>query len=52
MIPLQPFPREAAVLAKEAEERGALSFLAQGENPVKLRPADEISAGNENVVNT
>ena len=52
MIPLQPFPREAAVLAKEAEERGVASFFAREENPVKPRPADEFSAGNENVVNT
>lgn len=52
MTPLQPFPREAAVLAKEAEARGGAAFLAQGENPVKPRPADEFSAGNENVVNT
>lgn len=52
MIPLQPFPREAALLAKEAEERGVSSFFAREENPVKPRPADEFSAGNENVVNT
>lgn len=52
MIPIEPFPREAAVLAKEAELRGATAFLARGENPVNPRPADEFSAGNENVVNT
>jgi hypothetical protein len=52
MIPLQPFPREAAALAKAAEERGVDAFLVQDENPVKPGPADEFPAGNENVVNT
>jgi hypothetical protein len=52
MKTLQPFPREAAALAKAAEERGATGFLAQDENPVNPRPADEFPAGNGNVVNT
>jgi hypothetical protein len=52
MTPLQPFPREAAALAKAAEERDGSVFLEQGANPVKPRPADEFSAGNGNVVNT
>lgn len=52
MTPLQPFPTEAALLAKEAEMRGAESTLLQGGNPVKPGPVDEFSAGNGNVVNT
>ena len=52
MNPLQPFPREAAALAKAAEERGVGAFLVQDENPLNPRPADEFSAGNGNVVNT
>lgn len=52
MTPLQPFPTEAALLAKEAEERGADSTLLQVTNPVKPGPVDEFSAGNGNVVNT
>jgi hypothetical protein len=52
MVPLQPFPNEAALLAKEAEARGVESALLRVENPVKPGPADEFSAGNGNVVNT
>jgi hypothetical protein len=52
MLPLQPFPREAAVLAREAEARGGTAFLARDTNPVKPGPADEFPAGNGNVVNT
>jgi hypothetical protein len=52
MTTIQPFPADAARLAKEAEERGTTFNFRQPEFPLKPGPAEDISAGSEIVVNT
>jgi len=52
MRTIQPSQAIAARFAKEAEERGAFHNFAQDEKPVKPGPAEEISAGFQDLVNT
>ncbi|MCY1267810.1 hypothetical protein D9M68_102010 [compost metagenome] len=52
MRTVQPHQAIAARMAEEAEKRGASYNFAQGENPVKPGPAEEISAGIQDMVNT
>lgn len=52
MRTIQPYQAMAARMAEEAEERGASYNFAQDEKPVKPGPAEEISAGNQDLVNT
>lgn len=52
MRTVQPYQAIAARVAKEAEERGASYNFAQDEKPVKPGPAEEISAENQDLVNT
>jgi hypothetical protein len=52
MTTVQPFPTHAAKLAKMAEQRGNQNDPQAVEFPVNPWPAEEISAGSENVVNT
>jgi len=52
MRTIQPSQAIAARFAEEAEERGASYNFAQDENPVKPGPAEEISAGIQDLVNT
>ncbi|WP_367372188.1 hypothetical protein [Pseudomonas lini] len=49
---VQTFQAIAARVAQEAEERGASYDFAQDEKPVKPWPAEEISAGIQDLVNT
>ena len=52
MRTVQPFQAIAAKVAEDAEERGASYDFMQDEKPVFPRPVEEISAGNQNLVNT
>ncbi len=52
MRTVQPFQVDAAKMAQEAEQRGASRNLLQDENPVIPRLAEEISAENQDRVNT
>jgi hypothetical protein len=49
---VQPHQAIAARMAEEAEERGVSYNFAQGEKPVNPGPAEEISAGFQDMVNT
>lgn len=52
MTTVQPFPTEAAKLAKEASERGTEFNFEEPGKLVITGPADHFPAGNEDVVNT
>jgi hypothetical protein len=52
MTTIQPFPAHAAKLAKLAEQRGTSPEFQTSEIPVNPWPAEEISAGIENVIHT